>query len=97
MTDTTTEVALRVLERFGVPTALMAVMLYFCHSAAVSLSVHVLQPVVKAHMAFLESTSQTQESIGDSLSRQATTLSEIAKTQQDIYQAVVRPRGAGSQ
>ncbi len=89
MTDETTEVALRVLERFGVPTALMAVMLYFCHQAAVSLSVNVLQPVVKAHMAFLESTTQTQESIGDSLS-------EIAEIQKDIYQAVVRPREAAS-
>ena len=47
---------LALLERFGVPVAILAVILWFSREAAISLHSTVLVPVVKSHTEFLDAT-----------------------------------------
>ena len=75
---------LRIADRFGVPCVILAVVLYFGREAAIALHDSVVEPVVKSHVEFLESTKET-------MAKQADTLQELAKGQQDIQQVLARP------
>jgi transposase-like protein len=95
MTDETkqslVEMSLRVAERFGVPVVLLAVGLWMLREAAISLHSTVVEPVVKSHVEFLESTQETLHEIGKTQDRQAQTLQELAAGQRDIQQVLARP------
>jgi len=75
---------LRIADRFGVPCVILAVVLYFGREAAIALHDSVVEPVVKSHVEFLESTKET-------MAKQAETLQELAKGQQEIQQVLARP------
>ena len=75
---------LRIADRFGVPCVILAVVLYFGREAAIALHSTVVEPVVQSHVEFLESAKET-------MARQAETLQELAKGQQEIHQVLARP------
>lgn len=75
---------LRIAERFGVPVVLLGVLIWLGREAAISLHSTLVQPVVKSHVEFLESTSETLHEIGRTQEKQADTLEEIARGQRDI-------------
>jgi hypothetical protein len=75
---------LRIADRFGVPCVILAVVLYFGREAAIAIHRSVVEPVVQSHVEFLESTKQT-------MAKQADTLQELAKGQQEIQQVLARP------
>ena len=75
---------LRIADRFGVPCVILAVLLYFGREAAIAIHGSIVEPVVKSHVEFLESTKET-------MAKQADTLQELAKGQQEIHQALARP------
>ena len=95
MTDETkqslVEMALRVAERFGVPVMLLCVGIWMLREAAISLHSTVLEPVVKSHVEFLESTQETLHEIGKTQDQQAQTLQELANGQREIQQVLARP------
>lgn len=94
MSDTsTTEVALRVAERFGVPVVLLAVVLWLLRDAAISLHGTVVLPVVKSHTEFLDATRETLNEIGMSQMQQARTMQELAAGQREIQQAMTKKSG----
>jgi hypothetical protein len=70
---------LRIGERFGVPCLILAVLLYFTREAAIAVHGTVLQPVVRSHVEFLETTSETLREIGDVQRQQAQALGELSK------------------
>ena len=75
---------LRIADRFGVPCVILAVILYFGREAAIALHDSVVEQVVQSHVEFLESTKET-------MAKQADTLQELAKGQQEIQQVLARP------
>lgn len=75
---------LRIADRFGVPCVILAIVLWFGREAAIALHDSVVEPVVKSHVEFLESTKET-------MAKQADTLQELAKGQQEIQQVLARP------
>ena len=79
---------IKVGERFGVPVALLAVLLWFLHSACVSIHSTLLVPIVKSHCDFLESTSETLHEIDQTQAQQALILGEISIGQRAIQQAL---------
>lgn len=81
---------LALLERFGVPVAILAVILWFAREAAISLHSTVLVPVVTSHTEFLDATQETLREIGRSQEQQAETMQELAVGQQEIRHALSR-------
>jgi hypothetical protein len=79
---------LALLERFGVPVAILAVILWFAREAAISLHSTVLVPVVQSHAEFLDSTRETLREIGRSQEQQAATMQELCEGQQEIRHAL---------
>ena len=79
---------IKVGERFGVPVALLAVLLWFLHSACVSIHSTLLVPIVKSHCDFLESTSETLHEIDQTQQQATAILSEISMGQRAIQQAL---------
>lgn len=88
MTDETRqsmlEACIRVAERFGVPVVLLAVGIWMTREAAIAIHASVVEPVVKSHVEFLESTKETMH-------QQAETLQELATGQREIQQVLARP------
>ena len=80
----TIDTLLRIADRFGVPCVVLAVLMYFGREAAIAIHASVVQPVVKSHVEFLESTKET-------MAKQADTLEELAKGQHEIQQVLARP------
>ena len=95
MTDETkqslVEMALRVAERFGVPVVLLGVGIWMLREAAITLHYTVVEPVVKSHVEFLETTQETLHEIGKTQDQQAQTLQELATGQREIQQVLARP------
>jgi hypothetical protein len=75
---------LRIADRFGVPCVILAIVLWFGREAAIALHETVVEPVVQSHVEFLESAKET-------MSKQADTLQELARGQQEIQQVLARP------
>ena len=94
MTDETRqsmlEACIRVAERFGVPVVLLAVGIWMTREAAIAIHASVVEPVVKSHVEFLESTKETMH-------QQAETLQELATGQREIQQVLARPSKTDSQ
>jgi len=79
---------LRAADKLGVPCVILAVLLYFGREVAMAIHHSVLEPMVKSHVEFLESTSETLHEIGKTQDRQAETLQEIAAGQRRLEEAI---------
>lgn len=75
---------IRIADRFGVPCVILAVVMYFGREAAIALHGTVMQPVVKSHVEFLETTSETLREIGQVQRQQADTLTELSHGQNEL-------------
>lgn len=84
------DIAMRIAERFGVPCVILAAVLWMTREAATSLHNTVLVPIVESHTAFLESTQATLSQIGKTQDKQADTLEELARGQDEIRHAVIK-------
>ena len=80
----TIDTLLRIADRFGVPCVLLAVGIWMTREAAIAIHASVVEPVVKSHVEFLESTKETMH-------QQAETLQELATGQREIQQVLARP------
>jgi hypothetical protein len=74
----------RIADRFGVPCVILAFVLYFGREAMVALHTTVLEPVVKSHVEFLDTTSETLREIGQVQQQQAVTLKELSHGQSEL-------------
>lgn len=79
---------IKIGERFGVPVMLLIVVLFFVREACISIHGTLLVPIVKSHVEFLESTSETLHEIDQTQQQQATILGEISIGQRAIQQAL---------
>jgi hypothetical protein len=79
---------LRIAERFGVPVVLLAVIIWLGREAAITLHGSLVEPVVKSHVEFLETTSETLKEISSVQTQQATTLQELAHGQRELTERV---------
>lgn len=79
---------IRVADRFGVPCVILAVVMYFGREAAIAIHSTVLQPVVKSHVQFLDTTSETLKEIGQVQQQQAVTLQELSHGQRELRTVV---------
>ena len=70
---------IRVAERFGLPTLILAVVTFFAREVAVALHTDVIVPVVQSHTKFLERTGTAIERQTDSIEAIGVTQSEIKK------------------
>jgi flagellar hook-basal body complex protein FliE len=89
-TQAVSDAALRIAERFGVPCVILAAMLWMTREAATSLHNSVVVPMVKSHTEFLDSTRVTLQQISQTQDKQADTLEELAKGQDEIRHAVIK-------
>lgn len=96
--QTTTEIALRVGERFGVPVVVLAFLLWMIREAATSLNSTVVVPIVKSHTEFLDATRDTLTEISKTQNQQADTMKDIAENQRELKIIVTSRQGeAGAQ
>jgi hypothetical protein len=79
---------LRIAERFGVPVVLLAVLIWLGREAAITLHGSLVEPVVKSHVEFLETTSETLREISSVQTQQAATLEELAHGQRELTDKV---------
>jgi len=79
---------IRVADRFGVPCVILAVVMYFGREAAIAIHSTVLEPVVKSHVQFLDTTSETLKEIGQVQQQQAVTLQELSHGQRELRTVV---------
>ena len=63
----------KLLDRFGIPTAMLAVLLYFGYKSATWLGEHVFVPVVEGHISLLES-------VRDESKKQTAVLKQVNST-----------------
>ena len=75
------------LNVIGIPAGMLAFLLFMLWQAASSLHTSVVVPIVESHTEYLEQTSETLRSLGETQARQAETLQEIAAGQRDIHDA----------
>lgn len=80
---------LRIAERFGVPVVLLAVIIWLGRDAAITLHGSLVEPVVKAHVEFLEATGETLREISSVQTQQAATLEELAQGQHEVKRILV--------
>ena len=86
---------IRIGERFGVPVMLLVVFLWFAREACISIHGTLLVPIVKSHVEFLESTSETLHEIDQTQQQQATILGEISVGQRAIQSALLHDPKTG--
>ena len=86
---------IRIGERFGVPVMLLVVFLFFAREACISIHGTLLVPIVKSHVEFLESTSETLHEIDQTQQQQATILGEISVGQRAIQSALLHDPKTG--
>lgn len=90
---TTTDVAIRVAERFGVPVFVLVALLWMIREAATSLNGTVVVPIVKSHTEFLDTTRETLTEISRTQLQQASTMQEIAENQKELKIIVTSRQG----
>jgi len=88
---------LRIADRFGVPCVILAVVMFFSREAAIALHGTVVEPMVKSHVEFLDTTAETLREIGQVQRKQADTLQELSRGQNELHQVVktIMSRHAG--
>ena len=94
---------IKVGERFGVPVMLLVALLFFAREMCVSIHATLIVPMVKSHVEFLESTSETLErssitlrQIEQTEATQAAILSEISLGQRAIQSALLHDPTTGA-
>lgn len=85
---------LRIADRFGVPCVILAAVMFFGREMAIALHGTIVEPVVKSHVEFLETTSETLKEICQIQSQQARTLQELSHGQSEL-RVVVKEFVAG--
>lgn len=75
---------LRIADRFGVPCVMLAVLIYFGREMAIAVHGTVVEPVVKSHVEFLDTTAETLKEIGQVQTQQALTLKELSHGQDEL-------------
>lgn len=88
--QTASENLLKIAERLGIPFVVLAALLWMTREAATSLHHTVVIPIVKSHTEFLDSTKTTLGRISETQSKQADTLEELARGQDEIRHAVIK-------
>lgn len=78
------DIAFRALDRFGIPCVLLGVFLWFGREGAMALHETLVKPVVKSHVEFLETTSETLAEICTVQKQQAAALDELADAQRQM-------------
>lgn len=86
---------IKVGERFGVPVMLLVALLFFAREMCVSIHSTLLVPIVKSHVEFLESTSETLHEIDQTQQQQAAILGEISLGQRAIQSALLHDPKTG--
>ena len=76
-----------ILERFGVPVAILATFLLFAREAAMSVHSTILVPIVQSHTEFLETTREAIQNISESQRQQADTMQELQHSHHELHQA----------
>lgn len=76
------------LNSIGIPAGVLLLILYMFWAASSTLHETVVVPVVKSHTEYLEQTSATLRSLGETQCRQAETLQEIAVGQRELLQQI---------
>lgn len=79
---------LRIADRFGVPCVILAVVMFFGREAAIAIHGTVVEPMVKSHVEFLDTTAETLKEIGQVQRQQAMTLQELSHGQRELHQFV---------
>ncbi len=79
---------LRIADRFGVPCVILAIVMFFGREAAIALHGTVVEPMVKSHVEFLDTTAETLKEIGQVQRQQAETLQELSHGQRELHQFV---------
>jgi len=79
---------LRIADRFGVPCVILAIVMFFGREAAIALHGTVVEPMVKSHVEFLDTTAETLKEIGQVQRQQAETLQELSHGQRELHQVV---------
>lgn len=95
MTDETRGTLYSLLERFGVPFTVLAVVLWMLRETAISLHSTVVVPVVQSHTSFLDATSQTLEEISLTQQQQAVTMKELCDEQRELRTVLTRQLDVG--
>lgn len=93
-TKNTIDLALRFGERLGVPVLILCAIIWCAREASIALHKTVLEPVVKSHVEFLESTHETLRQIGDTQRQQASTMQDIASGQRELTAILTSGSGA---
>ncbi len=73
-----------IMNAIGIPAGVLAVVLWMFWTACSSLHETVVVPIVESHTEYLQQTSATLRSLGETQVRQAETLQEIAAGQREI-------------
>ena len=97
------ELAIQFIKLVGVPTGILAVILWWIGAATDRLHDSVLVPTITAHTQFLKSTVETQErqataleKLTDNRIQQTEILEEIASGQREILTHIGRPGRQGA-
>lgn len=83
----------KLIDRFGVSTALLAVVLYGCWAASYWIAEHVVQPAVAAHLRQLAATEKAIEAQTGVLEDIKTTNRQHLVTSQSILRVVEENNG----
>lgn len=76
------------LNTIGIPAGILAVILWMFWQASATLHETVVLPIVESHTEYLQQTSATLRSLGETQVRQAETLQEIAAGQREIISRI---------
>lgn len=78
------------LNVIGIPAGMLVFLFWMAWQAGSAIHTTVVVPIVESHAEFLQQTSATLRSLGETQVRQAETLQEIAAGQRDIHEAIGR-------
>jgi len=84
------------LNAIGVPAGVLLLILWMFWRAMGTLHETVVIPIVESHTEYLQQTSATLRSLGETQGRQAKTLQEIATGQREIMSRLGRPALEGA-
>lgn len=76
------------LNVIGIPAGMLVFIFWMFWQAAASLHSTVVVPIVESHTEYLQQTSATLRSLGETQVRQAETLQEIAAGQREIISRI---------
>ena len=78
---------------FGIPTFILGVMLWFLRDGAIAAHRTVVEPIVKAHIEFLQATQDSLKASASSQERTVETMQELSTGQRDLQRLIGRMHG----